>query len=183
MSNNTKEKPRIQSPSPAFHDCKMEKKESCLDNCKILYRFASNDLHKFAILHQVFGACNVIKLIQDLPSDQIVEAIDSMVYEANARLQEPALGCTSVILQLQRQISELESQITSTQARIQKIHCQQAELLAAFIPGFSSTSDEDDKWWRGSAAQHSRPVKDEIYSTEIWWIECHAVSYFFFENI
>lgn len=145
MSNNTKEKPRIQSPSPAFHDCKMEKKESCLDNCKILYRFASNDLHKFAILHQVFGACNVIKLIQDLPSDQIVEAIDSMVYEANARLQEPALGCTSVILQLQRQISELESQITSTQARIQKIHCQQAELLAAFIPGFSSTSDEDDK--------------------------------------
>jgi ATP-dependent protease Clp ATPase subunit len=139
---NTEEKPRILSPSAAFHDCKMEQKE-CKDNCTILYRIASHDLHKFAILQEVFGACNVIKLIQDLPSDQRVEAIDSMVYEASARLQEPALGCAGIIQQLQRQISDLESQITSTQARIQKIHCQQAELVA-FIPGFNSTSEDDD---------------------------------------
>jgi hypothetical protein len=64
MMRNAEEKPRAQSPSTAFHDrCEMEQKE-CLDNCTILYRLASNDLHKFSILHQVFGACNVIKLIQ-----------------------------------------------------------------------------------------------------------------------
>ena len=61
--NNTNQKPRILSSSAAFHDCKIEQKE-CMDNCTILYGFASNDLHKFAILNQVFGACNVIKLIQ-----------------------------------------------------------------------------------------------------------------------
>ena len=61
--NNTNQKPCILSSSAAFHDCKIEQKE-CMDNCTILYCFLCNDLHKFAILNQVFGACNVIKLIQ-----------------------------------------------------------------------------------------------------------------------
>ena len=61
--SNSNEKPRTLSLSTAFHDCKIEQKE-CMDNCTILYHLLSKDLHKFAILNQVFGACNVIKLIQ-----------------------------------------------------------------------------------------------------------------------
>jgi hypothetical protein len=142
MMSNAKEKPLAQSPSVDFHDvCDMEKKE-CLNNCTILYRFASNDLRKFAILHQVFGACNVIKLIQDLSPDQRVDAVNSMVYEASARLQDPALGCTGIIYELQRQISVLESQITTTRGMIQKIRLQEAELLTS-IPGFGTASEED----------------------------------------
>eukprot|EP00253_Pinus_taeda_P032872 PITA_32872 len=132
MMNNGKEG---QHPPSAFHDhCKMEQKE-CLDNCAILYSFVSNDLHKFSILHQVFGACNVVKLIQDLPWDQGVEAINSMVYEASARIQDPVFGCAGIIHRLQLQISELESRITATEAKIQKIRSQQEQLLAS-IPGF-----------------------------------------------
>lgn len=108
----------------------------------MLYRLASNDLHKFSILHQIFGACNVIKLIQDLPSNQRADAVNSMVYEANARLQNPAFGCTGIIQQLQRQISDLESQINTTQAMIQNIRYQEAELLAS-IPGFDTAGEED----------------------------------------
>nr|ABK26854.1 unknown [Picea sitchensis] len=130
----------------------MEGKQ-CLDNCTILYRLASNDLHKFSILQKVFGACNVIKLIQDLSPDQRVDAINSMVYEASARLQDPALGCVGIIQQLQLQISDLQSRITATQATIQKIRSQEAQLVAS-IPGFNnkfnptmstSLNDSDDE--------------------------------------
>jgi len=142
MMNNATEQPRPQSPSVDFHDvCKMEQKE-CLANSTMLYRFLSNDLQKFAILHEVFGACNVIKLIQDLPPDQRIDAINSLVYEASARLQDPALGCTGIIQQLQRQISALESQICTTQAIIQKIRSQQEQLLAS-ITGFGTAGEED----------------------------------------
>eukprot|EP00253_Pinus_taeda_P028874 PITA_28874 len=135
--DNGQEKPLTQSPSADFHDvCKIEKKE-CLDNCTMLYRFVSEDLHKFSILHQVFGACNVIKMIEELPTDQRVEAINSMVYEASARLQDPALGCAGIIQRLQLQISDLESQITATQGKIQKVCSQQAQLLAS-IPGINN---------------------------------------------
>lgn len=137
MMSNAKEKPRTQSSSAAFHDnCKMEQKD-CLENCTILYRFASNDLHKFSILHQVFGACNVIKLVQDLPSDQRVDAINSMIYEASARLQDPVFGCVGKIQKLQLQISDLQSQITATQSTIQKVRFQRTQLLDC-IPGFKN---------------------------------------------
>jgi hypothetical protein len=55
------EKPSIGADAD---DSKLEKQNECLENCTLLYQFASNDLHKFAILQQVFGACNVVKLVQ-----------------------------------------------------------------------------------------------------------------------
>jgi len=76
-----------------------------------------------------------------------------MVYEASARLEDPAFGCAGIIQQLQLQISDLESQVTATQAMIQKIRSQQAQLLAS-IPGFNnkfnptictSRNDADDE--------------------------------------
>eukprot|EP00253_Pinus_taeda_P025489 PITA_25489 len=140
MMSNGKEQPLTQSVPAAFHDhCNMEKKE-CWDNCTILYHLASNDLHKFSVLHQVFGACNVIKLIQDLPADKRVDAVNSMVYEANARLQDPALGCVGEIQKLQLQISDLQSEISTTQATIRKMVSQRAQLVAC-IPGFNDNAN------------------------------------------
>lgn len=126
-------------------DSKVQKQKECLENCTLLYQFASNDLHKFAILQQVFGACNVVRLVQDLPSDQRVEAIDSLVFEASARLENPAFGCTDIIHQLQRQVSDLQSQITTTQTTIQKIRSQQAVLLAS-LAGFNAAGEDGNKF-------------------------------------
>jgi len=76
-----------------------------------------------------------------------------MVYEASARLEDPAFGCAGIIQQFQLQISDLESQITATQAMVQKIRSQQAQLVAPF-PGFNnkfnptmstSLNDADDE--------------------------------------
>ena len=68
-----------------------------------------------------------------------------MVYEANARLENPAFGCTGKIQQLQCQVSDLQSQITATQQVIQKIRSQQAALVAS-IAGFNAAGEDCDKF-------------------------------------
>jgi len=74
-----------------------------------------------------------------------------MVYEASARLEDPAFGCTGIIHQLQRQLSDLHSQITTTQATIQKVRSQQAALLAS-VAGFNTAGEDVDKFNPTSSA-------------------------------
>ncbi|KAH0854505.1 hypothetical protein HID58_069187 [Brassica napus] len=39
------------------------------------------------------GASNIIKLLQELPESQRTDAVNSMVYEAGARIRDPIYGC------------------------------------------------------------------------------------------
>ncbi|KAK1284150.1 LOB domain-containing protein 11 [Acorus calamus] len=64
---------------------------------------------KFTIAHRVFGASNIIKLLQELPESQRADAVSSMVYEANARIRDPVYGCAGAICQLQKQVMKGKS--------------------------------------------------------------------------
>ncbi|KAH7656730.1 Lateral organ boundaries LOB domain-containing protein [Dioscorea alata] len=109
--------------------CKLLRRR-CAKDCIFAPFFPSDDPHKFAIVHKVFGASNVSKMLQELPVHQRADAVSSLVYEANARMRDPVYGCVGAISYLQNQVSQLQMQLAVAQAEILCIQMQQENPLA-----------------------------------------------------
>ncbi|KAL4576415.1 hypothetical protein LXL04_012508 [Taraxacum kok-saghyz] len=118
--------PVVLSPCAA---CKILRRR-CVDKCVLAPYFPPTEPLKFTIAHRVFGASNIIKLLQELPESQRADAVSSMVYEANARLRDPVYGCAGAICQLQKQVSELQAELAKAQAEVLNMQCQQSNLLS-----------------------------------------------------
>ncbi|KAB1217662.1 LOB domain-containing protein 12 [Morella rubra] len=108
--------------------CKLLRRR-CAKDCIFAPYFPSDDPHKFAIVHKVFGASNVSKMLQELPLHQRADAVSSLVYEANARVRDPVYGCVGAISYLQNQVSQLQMQLAVAQAEIVCIQMQQEPVM------------------------------------------------------
>ncbi|XP_022731114.1 LOB domain-containing protein 12 [Durio zibethinus] len=117
--------------------CKLLRRR-CAKDCIFAPYFPSDDPHKFAIVHKVFGASNVSKMLQELPVHQRPDAVSSLVYEANARVRDPVYGCVGAISYLQNQVSQLQMQLAVAQAEILGIQMQQE-------PAMPTQIEQDDK--------------------------------------
>ncbi|GJW44883.1 LOB domain-containing protein 12-like protein [Tanacetum coccineum] len=107
--------------------CKLLRRR-CAKDCIFAPYFPSDNPHKFAIVHKVFGASNVGKMLQELPVNQRADAVSSLVYEANARMRDPVYGCVGAISFLQNQVSQLQMELAMAQAEILCIQMQQEPL-------------------------------------------------------
>eukprot|EP00253_Pinus_taeda_P025200 PITA_25200 len=102
----------------------------CTESCVLAAYFPQNEGQKFADAHRVFGASNIIKMLEDLPLENRADAVSSMVYEASARLRDPVYGCTGTIWQLQEHVSKLQSEKAILQAELLHMHLQQANSFS-----------------------------------------------------
>ncbi|XP_076958741.1 LOB domain-containing protein 1-like [Bidens hawaiensis] len=118
--------PVVLSPCAA---CKILRRR-CVEKCVLAPYFPPTEPLKFTIAHRVFGASNIIKLLQELPDSQRADAVSSMVYEANARLRDPIYGCAGAICQLQKQVSDLQAELAKAQAEVLNMQCQHSTLLS-----------------------------------------------------
>ncbi|KAJ4840488.1 LOB domain-containing protein 12 [Turnera subulata] len=118
--------------------CKLLRRR-CAKDCIFAPYFPSDDPHKFAIVHKVFGASNVSKMLQEIPVHQRADAVSSLVYEANARVRDPVYGCVGAISYLQNQVSQLQMQLAVAQAEILCIQMQHQD------PTLPNQLDQDQK--------------------------------------
>lgn len=118
--------------------CKLLRRR-CTKECIFAPYFPSDDPRKFAIVHKVFGASNISKMLQELPVHQRADAVSSLVYEANARVRDPVYGCVGAISYLQSQVSQLQMQLAMAQA---EILCFQMQQEPNTLP---TQIDQDDK--------------------------------------
>ncbi|KAL2333016.1 hypothetical protein Fmac_014229 [Flemingia macrophylla] len=119
--------------------CKLLRRR-CSKECIFAPYFPSDDPRKFTIVHKVFGASNVSKMLQELPIHQRADAVSSLVYEANARVRDPVYGCVGAISYLQNQVSQLQMQLAVAQAEILCIQMQQQDPTL----GATQLVDQDD---------------------------------------
>ncbi|GMI92027.1 PEACOCK 1 [Hibiscus trionum] len=112
--------------------CKLLRRR-CAQDCIFAPYFPSDDPHRFAILHKVFGAKNVRKMLQEVPVAQRADAVSSLVYEANARVRDPVYGCVGAISYLQNQVSQLQMQLAVAHTQILCIKMQQQSALPVQI--------------------------------------------------
>ncbi|KAI3831368.1 hypothetical protein MKW92_049708 [Papaver armeniacum] len=125
-----------QSPAPSLPQvaitpcaaCKILRRR-CGEKCVLAPYFPPTEPLKFTTAHRVFGASNITKMLQELPESQRVDAVSSMVYEANSRIRDPVYGCAGTIYQLQKQVCDLQAQLAKSQAEIVSMQCQQAHFV------------------------------------------------------
>uniref|UniRef100_A0A2N9ILL6 LOB domain-containing protein n=1 Tax=Fagus sylvatica TaxID=28930 RepID=A0A2N9ILL6_FAGSY len=108
--------------------CRMLRRK-CESDCLLAPYFPGDQVEKFAGVHRVFGASNVIKMIQMVEETRREDAVKALVYEARARLKDPVYGSTGAIFHLQKMVQELKVQLESIRARVRESQTQRDELL------------------------------------------------------
>lgn len=106
--------PRASSSCAA---CKFLKRR-CTPTCIFAPYFRSDEPKKFAKVHKVFGASNVSKILIEVPEEQREDTVNSLAYEAEARLRDPVYGCIGAIALLQRKMLELQRDLAVARARL-----------------------------------------------------------------
>ncbi|GLJ37410.1 hypothetical protein SUGI_0759910 [Cryptomeria japonica] len=146
--------------------CKLLRRR-CTETCVLAPFFPQNDPQRFADAHRVFGASNIVKMIEDIPMDKRADGVSSMVYEARARLRDPVYGCAGTVWQLQQQVSKLQSEKAMLQAELLHMHLQQANLAALIMDreqplstSFESFSASHNKIFLQGHTSHSPLYKD-----------------------
>ncbi|KAG8062748.1 hypothetical protein GUJ93_ZPchr0003g18311 [Zizania palustris] len=100
----------MSSSSSPCAGCKLLRRK-CTQGCVFAPYFPPDQPAKFASVHKVFGASNVTKILNDLPNEQREDAVNSLAYEAEARLRDPVYGCVAYISILQLRIKQAREQI------------------------------------------------------------------------
>ena len=77
----------------------------CIQGC-IFAPYFCNEVGSidFEAVHKVFGAKNAFNLLSHLPVRDRNEAVATIVYEAQTRIQDTTYDCVSEILALQQQV-------------------------------------------------------------------------------
>ncbi|KAK9925358.1 hypothetical protein M0R45_033683 [Rubus argutus] len=95
--------------------CKFLRRK-CMPDCVFAPYFPPEEPHKFANVHKIFGASNVSKLLNEVLPHQREDAVNSLAYEAEARMKDPVYGCVGAISVLQRQVIRLQKELDATNA-------------------------------------------------------------------
>ncbi|CAN4088077.1 unnamed protein product [Withania somnifera] len=104
--------------------CKFLRRK-CLPVCIFSPYFPPEEPQKFINVHKIFGASNVTKLLNELPPHQREDAVNSLAYEAEARVRDPVYGCVGAITFLQRQVERLQKELDAANADLIRYACNE----------------------------------------------------------
>ena len=90
--------------------CKLLRRK-CTQECVFAPYFPPDQPQKFANVHKVFGASNVAKLLNELNAAHREDAVNSLAYEAEARLRDPVYGCVGLISVLQQRLKQVQNDL------------------------------------------------------------------------
>ncbi|PPS00056.1 hypothetical protein GOBAR_AA20616 [Gossypium barbadense] len=142
--------------------CKLLRRR-CAEDCIFAPYFPSQDPHRFAIVHKVFGASN------ELPEDQRGDAASSMVYEANARVRDPVYGCVGAISYLQNQVSQLQIQLTVAQTELLRIKMHQDSPSPPYLAPTNNFNNIDSQPEYLNFPPSTNVIQDPSLKTESIW--------------
>ncbi|XP_022135327.1 protein LATERAL ORGAN BOUNDARIES-like [Momordica charantia] len=104
--------------------CKFLRRK-CMPGCIFAPYFPPEEPQKFANVHRIFGASNVTKLLNELLPHQREDAVNSLAYEAEARVRDPVYGCVGAISFLQRQVQRLQKELDAANADLIRYACNE----------------------------------------------------------
>lgn len=114
--------------------CKFLRRK-CTSECVFAPYFPPEEPQKFANVHKIFGASNVTKILNDLEPHQREDAVNSLAYEAEARLKDPVYGCVGAISILQRQVQQLQKELAAAHADLLQYTSAAEPVLNPHSPG------------------------------------------------
>ncbi|CAK9166445.1 unnamed protein product [Ilex paraguariensis] len=115
--------------------CKFLRRK-CTQECVFAPYFPPDQPQKFANVHKVFGASNVAKLLNELNAAQRDDAVNSLAYEAEARLRDPVYGCVGLISILQHRLKQVQHDLYNAKKELANYIGPSAMLPILQHPGF-----------------------------------------------
>jgi hypothetical protein len=115
--------------------CKFLRRK-CTQECVFAPYFPPDQPQKFANVHKVFGASNVAKLLNELNATQREDAVNSLAYEAEARLRDPVYGCVGLISILQHRLKQVQTDLFNAKKELATYIGPQAMLPILQAPAF-----------------------------------------------
>ena len=113
------------SVSQACAACRYQRRK-CAKDCPLAPFFPPHRQKDFLNAHKLFGVSNIVKTIRDLNSDQKKIAMHSIVFEANARANDPVYGCCPIMWELQRQYMYFKAEYDLVLKQLSLLHAQMA---------------------------------------------------------
>ncbi|XP_040988770.1 protein LATERAL ORGAN BOUNDARIES-like [Juglans microcarpa x Juglans regia] len=130
--------------------CKFLRRK-CMPGCIFAPYFPPEEPQKFANVHKIFGASNVTKLLNELLPHQREDAVNSLAYEAEARVRDPVYGCVGAISFLQRQVQRLQKELDAANADLIRYACNEIPPALPPHPGLNPI--------QSMAPARSRPIE------------------------
>ncbi|KAI9165711.1 hypothetical protein LWI28_019229 [Acer negundo] len=97
--------------------CKAQRR-TCTPQCVFKPYFPSDQPLKFEKVNEIFRAKNVAKIISELDVHFREDAINSLVYEAEARLRNPVYGCDGIISDLLAKLKQAETNLQNAKKKL-----------------------------------------------------------------
>ncbi|KAG0493883.1 hypothetical protein HPP92_004877 [Vanilla planifolia] len=89
--------------SSACASCKYQRRK-CTNDCVLAPYFPAEKQQQFLNAHRLFGVSKILKIIDKVEPEQRQDAMRSIIFQSNARAQDPVGGCYRIILDLQHHI-------------------------------------------------------------------------------
>ncbi|KAG0504021.1 hypothetical protein HPP92_004093 [Vanilla planifolia] len=106
-------------PTSPCAGCKFLRRK-CQPDCVFAPYFPADQPQKFINVHKVFGASNVTKILNDLQPHQRQDAVTSLAYEAETRLQDKVYGCVGIVSVLQYRLVHLNHELSKAWAELSR---------------------------------------------------------------
>ncbi|XP_073143704.1 protein LATERAL ORGAN BOUNDARIES-like [Henckelia pumila] len=106
------------SYNPPCAACKFLRRKCLPAGCMFAPYFPPEEPQKFSNVHKIFGASNVTKLLNEVLPHQREDAVNSLAYEAEARVRDPVYGCVGAIAFLQKQVDRLQKELDAANAHL-----------------------------------------------------------------
>ncbi|KAK2657412.1 hypothetical protein Ddye_010464 [Dipteronia dyeriana] len=94
------------------------RRRKCTPQCVFKPYFPFDQPLKFEKVNEVFGAKNVAKLICELDVHLREDAVNSLVYEAEAWLRNPVYGCDAIISDLLAKLKKAETDLHDAKKKL-----------------------------------------------------------------
>ncbi|KAK9067093.1 hypothetical protein SSX86_014418 [Deinandra increscens subsp. villosa] len=93
-------------------------RRKCAEECVFAPHFPPDQPHKIETLHKVYGGATIGRILSELPAADRGAAVNSLVYEAEARLRDPVYGCVGYIASLQHSLRQVQTEINTAKQEL-----------------------------------------------------------------
>ncbi|KAJ4915362.1 LOB domain-containing protein 36 [Raphanus sativus] len=87
--------------------CK-EERQKCTQKCVLTPYLPANKPESYACLVYVFDVKNLVRILKEIDPSQRQACVDSLCFEAEARIRDPVNGTLGIIRDNQRRIQHLQ---------------------------------------------------------------------------
>ncbi|PNX81588.1 LOB domain-containing protein 36-like [Trifolium pratense] len=96
-----------------MHPCAACKhlRRRCDSSCDLAPYFPPDNPQRFEVVHKMFGRCNVAKILREVDATQRENTVNSLVYQAQARLMDPVNGYLNYVHNTDNRLKEVQQEI------------------------------------------------------------------------